>query len=239
MLQLDTGWHGAPNDQTGGLHTLHQLITSSTRVAVVGSSGNLAHRGHGEAIDECDVIIRVNAAPTRGFEQDVGSRTHIRVGWGDNGVGGFEDARLNHVITPGEILVKTAPNLDDGQASWAGSSDRHLGGQHVLLALDIDWAYGLRGALLNDEGVFPSTGFTALVMAAAIAQERGAPPVRVFGFGACPPCPKYYACRPPVATDGRGGHDLVWEANGENGHHPFAAEVCMYVTAFCVCGGYM
>jgi len=236
MLLLDGRWHGAPTDASGGLHTLRQLITSSTRVAVVGSSGNLAHRNHGEAIDACDVIIRINAAPTTGFQRDVGSRTHIRVGWGAYSSGGypeggFEDAKHDGVITPGELLVKTSSNHFGGQPQWDDRFDWHLGKTHVLLALNSNWAYRLRGALLNDEGAFPSTGFTALVMAAAIAHERGAPPVRVFGFGACPPCPKYYACQTPVATNDRGGHDLVWEANGENGHHPFAAEV----RALCTC----
>jgi hypothetical protein len=46
-----------------------------TRCAVVGSSGNLLRARQGEEIDAHDVVLRINLAPTRGFEADVGRRT--------------------------------------------------------------------------------------------------------------------------------------------------------------------
>ena len=49
--------------------------------AVVGSSGLLAHHGHGALIDRANAVFRVNAAPTRGLEKHVGSKTTYRV-WG-------------------------------------------------------------------------------------------------------------------------------------------------------------
>jgi hypothetical protein len=43
--------------------------------AVVGASGNLRGSGFGREIDAHDVVMRINLAPTHGFEEDVGGRT--------------------------------------------------------------------------------------------------------------------------------------------------------------------
>jgi hypothetical protein len=54
----------------------------SSTCAVVGSSGSLIGRSYGREIDRADVVLRVNQAPaTRQFQQDVGTRTTVRV-WG-------------------------------------------------------------------------------------------------------------------------------------------------------------
>lgn len=47
--------------------------------AVVGSSGVLRSRPQGEHVDRHQAIFRLNAAPTRGFERVVGSRTTVRL----------------------------------------------------------------------------------------------------------------------------------------------------------------
>ena len=47
--------------------------------AVVGSAGKLRGAAFGKAIDAHEAVIRVNAAPVRGFESAVGSRTTWRV----------------------------------------------------------------------------------------------------------------------------------------------------------------
>ena len=48
--------------------------------AVVGSSSNLLNSSYGGTIDQAEAVFRMNAAPTEGFENDVGSRTDYRVG---------------------------------------------------------------------------------------------------------------------------------------------------------------
>ena len=41
----------------------------------------------------------------------------------------------------------------------------------------------------------PSTGMRSIALAIALASRTsGAAPPAVYGFGACPPCNKYYAC---------------------------------------------
>ncbi|QDZ24200.1 sialyltransferase [Chloropicon primus] len=49
------------------------------KCAVVGSSNSLTKKQYGELIDSHGVVIRFNAAPTRGFQKYVGKRTDIRV----------------------------------------------------------------------------------------------------------------------------------------------------------------
>ncbi|XP_034565529.1 alpha-N-acetyl-neuraminyl-2,3-beta-galactosyl-1,3-N-acetyl-galactosaminide alpha-2,6-sialyltransferase [Notolabrus celidotus] len=47
--------------------------------ALVSSSGHLLGAGAGEEIDKTGCVLRMNNAPTLGFERDVGSRTTVRV----------------------------------------------------------------------------------------------------------------------------------------------------------------
>ncbi|XP_061589745.1 alpha-N-acetyl-neuraminyl-2,3-beta-galactosyl-1,3-N-acetyl-galactosaminide alpha-2,6-sialyltransferase [Cololabis saira] len=47
--------------------------------ALVSSSGQMLGAGAGEEIDQMGCVIRMNNAPTRGYEKDVGSRTSVRV----------------------------------------------------------------------------------------------------------------------------------------------------------------
>ncbi|XP_023663590.1 alpha-N-acetyl-neuraminyl-2,3-beta-galactosyl-1,3-N-acetyl-galactosaminide alpha-2,6-sialyltransferase [Paramormyrops kingsleyae] len=47
--------------------------------ALVSSSGQMLKSSMGKEIDQAEFVIRMNNAPTVGYEQDVGSRTNLRV----------------------------------------------------------------------------------------------------------------------------------------------------------------
>ncbi|TKS74191.1 CMP-N-acetylneuraminate-beta-1,4-galactoside alpha-2,3-sialyltransferase [Collichthys lucidus] len=46
---------------------------------IVGNGGILANKSLGQRIDDFDVVVRLNEAPVKGFEKDVGSKTTIRI----------------------------------------------------------------------------------------------------------------------------------------------------------------
>ena len=49
------------------------------KVAIVGSSSSLLNQNLGELIDGFDEVVRFNRAPTDGWENNVGSKTTLRV----------------------------------------------------------------------------------------------------------------------------------------------------------------
>eukprot|EP00505_MAST-04D_sp_SCG-Rhode-Island_P002947 Stramenopile-MAST_4_protein_2947 len=53
-----------------------------SRCAIVGSGGSLVGSNCGTEIDHHDATFRINAAPTQGFEKDVGSFTTFRTSYG-------------------------------------------------------------------------------------------------------------------------------------------------------------
>ncbi len=54
-------------------------LSLGKKVAVVGSSAKLLGQNNGKIIDSYDEVIRFNRAPTLEFEDDVGSKTTLRV----------------------------------------------------------------------------------------------------------------------------------------------------------------
>ena len=93
---LEAGWWSATP-----LADLRRWIGPGTRVAVVGSSGNLLGSWKGAEIDGHHVVIRMNGPVLQGHEQHVGRLTHIRVAWET----GLEDARTRGVVGGGELIV--------------------------------------------------------------------------------------------------------------------------------------
>ncbi|XP_034619551.1 CMP-N-acetylneuraminate-beta-galactosamide-alpha-2,3-sialyltransferase 1 isoform X2 [Trachemys scripta elegans] len=58
-----------------GEQLLERDASRCRRCAVVGNSGNLRQSQYGQDIDAHDFVLRMNRAPTAGFESDVGSKT--------------------------------------------------------------------------------------------------------------------------------------------------------------------
>ncbi|CAM9657026.1 unnamed protein product [Lampetra fluviatilis] len=66
------------------------LQSACRRCVIVGSGGILFNKSLGARIDEYDFIIRLNNAPVRGFERDVGARTTMRITYPE---GAIQDPR--------------------------------------------------------------------------------------------------------------------------------------------------
>ncbi|XP_043941378.1 CMP-N-acetylneuraminate-beta-1,4-galactoside alpha-2,3-sialyltransferase [Protopterus annectens] len=52
---------------------------SCRRCIIVGNGGILTNKSLGSKIDEYDIVVRLNGAPVKGFEKDVGSKTTLRL----------------------------------------------------------------------------------------------------------------------------------------------------------------
>lgn len=57
----------------------HLDSKSCVTCVVVGNGGILSNKSLGQRIDEADVVVRLNEAPVKGFEKDVGSKTTMRI----------------------------------------------------------------------------------------------------------------------------------------------------------------
>ncbi|XP_074518236.1 CMP-N-acetylneuraminate-beta-galactosamide-alpha-2,3-sialyltransferase 1-like [Halichoeres trimaculatus] len=145
--------------------------------AVVGNSGNLNGSHYGPLIDYHDIVIRMNKAPTEGYERDVGTKT------------------THHVMYPHSStaldntthLVFFAYKTYD--LKWLISSftprnskdmkPRFLGNKDLVLILNPEFIHHVHHVWLKKKGGYPSTGFLTLILSLHMCDE-----VDVFGFGA-------------------------------------------------------
>ncbi|KAM6958933.1 CMP-N-acetylneuraminate-beta-galactosamide-alpha-2,3-sialyltransferase 1-like [Aplochiton taeniatus] len=149
--------------------------------AVVGNSGNLKGSHYGSLIDSNSVIIRMNQAPTSGFEEDVGSRTTHHVMYPESATDldnstsllfiPFKTLDLQWIIsalTTGTIEQTYIPVMYKIKAN----KDK------VLIYSPTFFKY-VYDSWLENHGRYPSTGFLSLLFAIHVCDE-----VNVFGFGA-------------------------------------------------------
>ena len=183
---------------------LKPRLSAASTIAVVGSSGNLLSSRQG--IDAHSLVIRVNGAVTAGYEDDVGSATHLRLAW-TIGVQDICRARL----WPDQLLIYWVPHNmtnrvtgNDGtgwrwrrEATMAGCPKmRELQRLQQVVQLQSAWAGSLWVNHLQRHATWPSTGFVAVAIAVALARWVGARSPTLFGFGGCRSCAKYCAPSP-------------------------------------------
>ena len=157
--------------------------------AVVGNSGSLLLYELGTTIDMHDVIIRLNAGPTQGFEAQVGSRTTLRLvnrvhlGYRGNN----EESVLQHVSTPmalqqftmllGKARAQTAALAKgDGNATGSGLFDSQRAEATWTQTFLLDPAFHDRAFQYIDKGVL-SNGMYAVVLASELCAK-----VTLYGF---------------------------------------------------------
>ena len=203
-----------------------QAVTATTRIAVVGSSGNLLFRNHGADIDAHDIVIRINDAITDGHTNDVGRRTDWRV----VARSGFMWAIEKHLIDACKLVISTCSNLDQGECSQqydqyvSRRADRTIELGVAYTRIHQPWAVQqLWDESLGRPDNIQSTGFVAIGMAVALSQAAGAQAPSVFGFGACEPCARYFAC-PMMQTSDANDDFTGGEMLGVDDTHPFGSE---------------
>lgn len=160
--------------------TLAHISTSPLPMAagscsVVGNSGNLLGSGYGEKIDANDWVIRINEAPTQGYEADVGSRTTHHM---------IQAYSAQKIEASGREFYSDADTLfvifTEEQKRWL---DQHR--KTTLAGIPNDKLRILHPAFFHSvdrgwlAGSSPSTG----ILATALAM-RHCKKVEVFGFGA-------------------------------------------------------
>jgi hypothetical protein len=102
--------------------------------AVVGSGGSLWRSGLGKEIDAHDVVLRVNQAPTVGYESHVGRRTHVRLLNNRWSMKYSHDRQSASAVRLLESRPKAAARLDvEVPAGWVWTSSRGLWGGDALL----------------------------------------------------------------------------------------------------------
>ncbi|XP_041868588.1 CMP-N-acetylneuraminate-beta-galactosamide-alpha-2,3-sialyltransferase 1-like [Melanotaenia boesemani] len=149
--------------------------------AVVGNSVNLKRSHYGPLIDHQDVVIRVNAAPIKGYEADVGTRTTHHVMYPESAVD--LDNTTHLVLFPFKIsdlmwLIKAFTTGFSG-VSYAPIKSKVQANKDLVMVLSPAFMKYIHDLWLEKEGSYPSTGFMALILALHICDE-----VHVFGFGA-------------------------------------------------------
>eukprot|EP00899_Mesostigma_viride_P019523 jgi/Mesvir1/27572/Mv07317-RA.1 len=175
---LDAG-KGGQVASKGGLDGA--LARRAGSCAVVGNSGSLLLYALGRAIDAHDLVIRLNVAPTKGFQRHVGGRTTFRLvnrlhmGFRETP----DETVLQHVSTEDALRLFIAQQkrarMGAGVGAAAGSKGNGLfapGG--VAYAIDPDF----HELALNktDKGVL-SNGFFALLLATQLCNS-----ITVYGF---------------------------------------------------------
>jgi len=183
---------------------LHFARSRPLTCAVVGNSGNLRGSAYGALIDQHDYIFRMNTAPTKGFERDVGARTTHHV----------MHSNQPHAddFGPGTITILVIDDFNVDAAQYRKNTTlylEYLAGEPVDLpwnsaSFDNDFpdnVFALSGGVrimhpafideINNRwfrpgtagnipfSAYPSTGFKTVILALRLCDK-----VDVFGFGA-------------------------------------------------------
>ena len=189
-------WAQSPTAPAVVPHSMSEAIRQDGQAAhptivVVGSSGGLSGSRLGQSIDGHHVIVRINEAPTAGYEQDVGSRTDVLLA---------HPEALRAVGHPAlaeraRSLILVRAQLNDGTA-WPEQGvappcfippwDRNLSSMRQLAAptrvqtLSLEW---VGSTFFSWSGVTPSSGMVAVAFAVELAAAWESPPPLVVGFG--------------------------------------------------------
>ncbi|XP_028819722.1 CMP-N-acetylneuraminate-beta-galactosamide-alpha-2,3-sialyltransferase 1-like [Denticeps clupeoides] len=149
--------------------------------SVVGNSGNLKNSNYGPLIDLSDFVIRMNRGPTKGFEKDVGSRTTHHIMYPESAVNLDNETSL--VLIPFKTLdlewLISALTVGHINFTYLHVMPRIKASKDKVIVYNPIFMKYIYETWLEGHGLYPSTGFMAIIFALHICDE-----VNVYGFGA-------------------------------------------------------
>ncbi|XP_055076486.2 CMP-N-acetylneuraminate-beta-galactosamide-alpha-2,3-sialyltransferase 1-like [Misgurnus anguillicaudatus] len=162
-------------------HFVETSLDRCRTCAVVGNSGNLLKSHYGKLIDSHDFVLRINMGPTKGYEQDVGSKTTHRIIYPESAV---DLDNLTHlVLVPFKTLdlhwlisAFTTKHIKNTYKRVRGTIDADIDRVMIVHPAFMKYVYDNWS---EGRGRYPSTGFLTVILALHICDK-----VDVFGFGA-------------------------------------------------------
>ncbi|XP_049621544.1 CMP-N-acetylneuraminate-beta-galactosamide-alpha-2,3-sialyltransferase 1 [Suncus etruscus] len=177
---------------------LEKRLVDCRRCAVVGNSGNLRNSWYGNQIDDHDFVIRMNKAPTAGFEAHVGSKTthHLLYPESYRELG----ENVSMILVPFKTLdlewVVSATTTGTISHTYVPVPKKIKVKKEKILIYHPAFIKYVFDSWLQGHGRYPSTGILSIVFALHICDE-----VDLYGFGA----------------DSKGDWHHYWETNPSAG----------------------
>jgi len=184
------------------------MESSPKKVIIVGSSDSMLAKKLGNKIDEFDIIVRFNRAPTLGFEEYVGSRTTHRycnthVSKNDRIKGQdmkfLPSLRDEVIVTDNQIAEKQFHSVFDGSCS---NKSVNRGNEFKTLCTKLGKELEIKGY----NGHQPSVGLSAI----CFYVNRDFVPT-IYGFHI-------------HSNDGTSSPHYWWDKKGVGGYHNFSFE---------------
>ncbi|NWX87554.1 SIA4A sialyltransferase, partial [Nothoprocta ornata] len=173
-------------------------IFTCRRCAVVGNSGNLRQSQYGHDIDSHDFVLRMNRAPTAGFESDVGSKTTHHFVYPESYRELAENVSM--IVIPFKTLdlrwIVTALTTGTINFTYVPVPRKIKVKKEKIFVYNPAFIKYVYENWLQHHGRYPSTGLLSLIFALHVCDE-----VNVYGFGA----------------DSRGHWHHYWENNPSAG----------------------
>lgn len=177
---------------------LEKKSVGCRRCAVVGNSGNLKESWYGPQIDSHDFVLRMNKAPTTGFEADVGSKTTHHLVYPES----FRELaeNVNMILVPFKTLdlewVISATTTGTISHTYVPVPKKIKVQQNKILIYHPAFIKYVFDSWLRGHGRYPSTGILSVIFSLHICDE-----VDLYGFGA----------------DSKGNWHHYWENNPSAG----------------------
>ncbi|XP_061697553.1 beta-galactoside alpha-2,6-sialyltransferase 2 isoform X2 [Syngnathoides biaculeatus] len=171
-----------------GLEQLHRSQSGNgfRTCAVVSSAGSILRSGLGREIDAHDAVMRLNAAPTEGYEKDVGNKTTIRVINSKVIVSPEHHFKTSPLYKNVTLVAWDPPPYSLNLHKWFTGPDFNLFGPYVerrkshpdqpFYILHPRYLWGLwdviqANTLVNIQPNPPSTGFIGILLMMALCEQ--------------------------------------------------------------------